>query len=200
MLRTPASYSLTIAAAVRGHFALTQAELARWLGVSEATVKSVENGRRQLSPAGQARLGRLSALLPPGGPPLPEPATLPPPPPRASQQVRASREARVLALRARRCRHLASQLAFELETWQLQDAALLRRRQGLAALRTALTGPAPYHDPLADPAAEAAWLARIEADTAATPPRPSELARAHHTLRRRLLLEEADELTRLLNA
>jgi hypothetical protein len=144
-------------------------------------------------PAGAAQLPAAA------GGPLPEPPALPPLPPRADQQNRASREARVLALRARRCRHLASQITFELETWALQDAALLHRRQGLAALRTALTGPPAYHDPLADPAAEMTWLARLEADTAASPPRPSELARAHHVLRRRLLLEEADELTRLLS-
>ena len=103
-------------------------------------------------------------------------------------------------MRARRCQQLAAQLTFELDTWALQDAALLRRRQGLAALRTALAGPPAYFDPLADPAFEAAWLARLEGDTAAAPPRPDPLARAHATLRLRLLRDEAEALTQLLAA
>ncbi|WP_200875625.1 hypothetical protein, partial [Hymenobacter sp. IS2118] len=56
--RLPASHSPTVAALVRRHFALTQAELGQWLGVAQATVEAVEAGRRQLSARPDARLGR----------------------------------------------------------------------------------------------------------------------------------------------
>jgi transcriptional regulator with XRE-family HTH domain len=185
-----------VAADVRRHFALTQAELARWLRVSPITVAAVENGRRELSARPDARLGRLHSLLalapvaPPESPAEPEPPT-------PAQAAADARTATLLARRARRCRHLAAQLAFQIDTWALQDAALLRRRQGLAALRAGLAAPPAYLDPLAppDPAAEAAWLARLEAVAPAT--RPSALARAHAALRLRLLLAEAEGLEAL---
>ena len=62
-LRFPSSLSTTVAALVRRHFALTQAELGQWLGVSQATIEAVEAGRRQLSARPDARLGRLHSLL-----------------------------------------------------------------------------------------------------------------------------------------
>jgi len=199
MLRTPTSFSPTSAAAVRRHFALTQIELGRWLDVSVAMVASAEAGRRQFSPAAAARLGRLSSLLPPHGSALPAPADLVPPPLAvAAWQLRDAADARRLRLRARRCQHLAARLAFEMDTWALQDAALLRRRQGRAALHTALAAPPAYFDPLANPAFEADWLARLEGDTAAGPPRPGPLARARAALRLGLLREEAEALTLLL--
>ncbi|SHJ42772.1 Helix-turn-helix domain-containing protein [Hymenobacter daecheongensis DSM 21074] len=198
MHRTPTSFSETTAAAVRTHFALTQAELGRWLGVSLDQVRTVEAGRRNFSPKAAARLARLAELLPPLGPALPAPDTLPPPPPRVAQAAKETREAELLRRRVRRCEHLAYQLGFQLETLALQDAALLRRRQGLAALRQGLAtppaGPAPGYDAVG----EEAWLARIEADTAALPSRPGPLARAHLALRRQLLLEEAAALRHLL--
>ncbi|GAA4392536.1 hypothetical protein [Hymenobacter koreensis] len=188
MLRTPTSYSPTTAASVRRHFALSQAELARWLGLTTRQVIAVEAGKRRFSAAAEARLARLADLLPTAALP---PAETPPAPPAPAGA--AAQEAEQLRRRARRCRYLARRLQFQLDTLGLQDAALLRRCQGLAALRGALAAaPTPL------PAADAAWLAGLEASTAAAlAPRPGPLARAHLALRCRLLLAEADALDAL---
>jgi len=198
-MRTPTSFSLTTAAAMRRHFALTQAELARWLGVTTRHVEAAEAGRREFSPAVEKRLWRLEHLMHPFGPALPVPTVLPPAPPQATQIRAEAGEAEQLRRRVRRCQHLARQLAYQLENLALQDAALLCRRQGLAALRLALAIP-PLDGLTSDPAEEATWLSRLEADTAALPPRPGPLARAHLVLRHRLLLEEAEALTQLLTS
>ncbi|TGE21598.1 hypothetical protein E5K00_15065 [Hymenobacter aquaticus] len=200
MLRTPTSFSEGTTVEVRRHFALSQVELGRWLGVSVTQVRAVEAGRRNFSPLAETRLRRLSDLLPPRGPALPAPEALPPLPPRVARTTKQARETELLRRRVRRCEHLARQLAFQLETLDLQDAALLRRRQGVAALRLALATPPAGAGPGYDAAGEEAWLVRIEADVAALPPRPGPLARAHLALRQRLLLEEAAELRRLLAA
>ncbi|GAA4009030.1 hypothetical protein GCM10022408_21470 [Hymenobacter fastidiosus] len=84
-------------------------------------------------------------------------------------------------------------MACQLGTIALQDAALLRRRQGLSALRQALALPHAVLDATFVPAEAEVWLTRLEADTAAEA-RPGPLARAHLTLRERLLREEAQEL------
>ncbi|TGE12249.1 helix-turn-helix domain-containing protein [Hymenobacter elongatus] len=199
-MQTPTSFSETTAADVRRHFALTQTELGRWLGLSQAQVEAVEAGRRNFSPKAEARLARLVDVLPPAGPGLPAPEALPVVPPPAAQTGREDREAVLLRRRVRRCEHLAHGLGFQLETWALQDAAVLRRRQGLAALRLALAAPPAASVSGAAAVAEAVWLARLEAATAALPPRPGPLARAHLALRQRLLLAEAAELRRLLAA
>ncbi|PJJ53247.1 hypothetical protein [Hymenobacter chitinivorans] len=198
MLRTPTSFSEGTAADVRRHFALSQVELGRWLGVSSIQVRAVEAGRRNFSPPAEARLRRLSDLLPPRGPELPAPEALPPLPPRVAHSAKEAREAELLRRRVRRCQHLARQLSFQLETLALQDEALLRRRQGVAALRLALATPPAVAGPGYDAAEEEAWLVRIEADVAALPPRPGPLARAHLALRRQLLLDEAAALLLLL--
>lgn len=199
-MRTPTSFSLTTAAAVRQHFALTQAELGRWLGVTTRQVQAVEASRRDFSPAIRARLWLLADLLPLPSAALPEPASLPEPLRTVTQARKEDHEAVLLRRRIRRCQHLATNLAFQLETWALQDAALLRRRQGLAALGQALLAAPVVPDPRYDPTEAAAWLARLEVDTAAQPPRPGPLARAHLVLRERLLREEAEELARRLAA
>ncbi|UOQ53707.1 hypothetical protein [Hymenobacter cellulosivorans] len=199
-MRTPTSFSETTAAYVRRHFALTQTELGRWLGLSQTQVEAVEAGRRNFSLQAEARLRRLSDLLPPRGPELPAPEALPPLPPRVARTAKEAREAELLRRRVRRCEHLARQLAFQLETLALQDEALLRRRQGVAALRLALATPPLDAGPTYDLAEEETWLARIEADVAALPPRPGPLARAHLALRRQLLLDEVAALLRLLGS
>ena len=87
-LRFPSSLSTTVAALVRRHFALTQAELGQWLGVSQATIEAVEAGRRQLSARPDARLGRLHSLL--ALPPEPTPEPPPEPPPLTPAQAAAA--------------------------------------------------------------------------------------------------------------
>ncbi|PJJ60562.1 helix-turn-helix domain-containing protein [Hymenobacter chitinivorans] len=196
-MRTPTSFSETTAAYIRQHFVLTQTELGRWLGVTARQVQAVEAGRRQFSDATRRRLSQLRDLMPPTGPALPAPETLPLPPVRLAQTAKESREAQLLRRRIRRCEHLADGLSYQLETWALQDAARLRRRQGLAALRLALATPQAVPDTTFDPAEAEKWLTGLEADTNAEK-RPGPLARAHLVLRERLLREEAQELARLL--
>ncbi|MDO7876881.1 helix-turn-helix transcriptional regulator [Hymenobacter sp. ASUV-10] len=60
-----ATYSTTLAADVRAHFGLTQAELAAYLGVSPGQVAHLEAGRRQAAVYPNLRLTRLAQLLPP---------------------------------------------------------------------------------------------------------------------------------------
>ncbi|UOQ51832.1 hypothetical protein [Hymenobacter cellulosivorans] len=202
----PTSFSSSRAATVREWFALTQADLASWLEVTARHVEAVEAGRRQFSPAVERRLSQLAdmwmttRLLGPDGQPrseaLPLPPPLPPPPPPAYQ---VADEASELRRRQRRCEHLAYNLRYQLENIALQDAALLRRRQGLAVLRQALATPGSVFDPGFVPAEAEKWLERLEAATAAVP-RPGPLARAHLVLRERLLREEAEELEKLLTA
>ncbi|TGE24262.1 hypothetical protein E5K00_03345 [Hymenobacter aquaticus] len=189
----PRSFSSSPAADVREHFALTQADLARWLQVTVRHVEAVEAGRRQFSPAVERRLSHLADMRLTTRP-LPPPAPLPAPAPPAYQ---VTDEASVVRKRQRRCAHLAYNLRYELENLALQDATLLRRRQGLAVLRQALATPGSVFDPAFEPAEAEKWLARLEAAIAAVP-RPGPLARAHLVLRERLLREEAEALARLL--
>ncbi|MCB2410540.1 hypothetical protein [Hymenobacter lucidus] len=194
----PTSLSVSSAAYVREKFALTQVELARWLQVTARHVEAVEAGRRQFSPAVERRLSQLSDMWLTTS--LPAPVILPPPlPPPPVPAYQLTDEARELHQRQRRCQHLAYQLRYELENIALQDAALLRRRQGHAILRKALATPGSVFDEAFMPAEAEKWLARLEADTDAVK-RPGPLARAHLVLRERLLREEAEELARLLAA
>ncbi|WP_182888478.1 helix-turn-helix transcriptional regulator, partial [Hymenobacter rubripertinctus] len=72
MSRPVASNSL--AASIRTHFGLTQAELGQYLGVSERQVGNIEAGRRRAAPLANLRLARLAlALPPPDGYGLPAP-------------------------------------------------------------------------------------------------------------------------------
>lgn len=66
--------SPTLAAAVRTHFKLTQAELARFVGVSRAHLAYVKAGRKDLAETPCHRLWVLARSLPPPagqGPPAP---------------------------------------------------------------------------------------------------------------------------------
>lgn len=97
----------------------------------------------------------------------------------------------------RRCRHLATGLRFEQETWALQDATVARRRQALAHL-----GPALAAAPLPTvglPIPDALWLKHLEMMTnQAARRRPSAAARALSALRLRHHEEEAATLVALL--
>jgi DNA-binding XRE family transcriptional regulator len=57
--------SYALLTAVRTHFALTQAELARYLGISSEHLFSVENGHRRLGSTTERRLASLLDHLPP---------------------------------------------------------------------------------------------------------------------------------------
>lgn len=195
----PTSLSSSRCATVREWFALTQLELARWLQVTARHVEGVEAGRRQFSPAVERRLSYLSDMWLTTRLSVPA-APLPPPlPPAPLPDYQLADEAQELRKRQRRCQHLALQLRYELENIALQDAALLRRRQGHAILRQALATPGSVFDEGFVPAEAEKWLTRLEADTNDVK-RPGPLARAHLVLRERLLREEAEELERLLAA
>ncbi|RTQ47508.1 XRE family transcriptional regulator [Hymenobacter gummosus] len=158
------SDSTTLAAAVRRHFALSQQELARYLGLTRTQVANVETGRTNFSAAAERRLLHLAELLAPphgGGPPLPPAADPAAPDPDPLRQ------------RLRRCRHLAGQARFELHGLRQRLPAGEYRRRALAQLRAALLPPTPppgVPDPTFDAAHAAHWLARLDADTAAALP------------------------------
>lgn len=193
----PTSISSSRCANVREDFALTQADLADWLGITVRHVQAVEAGRRQLSPAVERRLSYLSDMwlttrLSVPDAPLPPPLPAPPPP-----AYQTDDEARELRKRQRLCAFRAYQLRYQLDNLARQDATLLRRRQGLAILRLALATPGSVFAPAFVPSEAEAWLTRLEENMNAVQ-RPGPLVRAHLVLRERLLREEAEELARLL--
>ena len=203
----PALPSNTLCATVRTHFGLTQAELARWLGVSAGMVAHLETGRKPLSPALSRRLRPLALLLPPadGGlgpvpPPQPNPLDLAAPAPAGPL------DAAPLRARLRRVRHLAGKTRFALEGRQQLAGLAARRAWGLGVLAALLapesgTGPQPAAlapDPALRPADDARWLARLQADTAIAPPPLTPTRHALLQLRLRLLLTEAEALEALL--
>ncbi|MBO2007915.1 hypothetical protein [Hymenobacter negativus] len=100
----------------------------------------------------------------------------------------------------RSCRHEARKVRAQQDAWPVQEAALRRRRQALAALSTALATPLPGPpDPAADPTRERAWLELLELATVRLARQlPSPTARALLALRLRLLDEEATTLVELL--
>ncbi|WP_052733015.1 helix-turn-helix transcriptional regulator [Hymenobacter terrenus] len=200
----PISYN-TLEAAVRGHFGLSQEELARYLGVTRGQVAHLEAGRRTATPLADARLTRLGNLLPPPTgqgavaphfstelptaaplttlPALPDFGSVAPAPLLARQRTVAAQAAR-----------LRWALHREGKRYALQS----RRQWGLAVLRAALpAGPAPP----AERTHLARWLGVLAADVTATAPDPAAVAERALTVVRLLALEvEATALARLLAA
>jgi transcriptional regulator with XRE-family HTH domain len=178
---------------VRARLGISREELGDLLEVNVSQVGHVEAGRRRYSPTAQARLRRLAELVPA----VPEAATPAPPAPGPTPA-----EATALRARLRACQHEAQPLREQQATWAAQDAALHQRRQGVAALGTALATPLPTPaDPDVDPTRERAWLELLELATRRRARRqPSATARALLALRLRLLDEEAAALARLLAA
>jgi transcriptional regulator with XRE-family HTH domain len=198
--------SPTLAAAVRQHFGLTQAELAAFVGVSQQALAAVEAGRKQLGPGPDRRLQVLARQLPPPdglGPPAPAfegsaaPAATETPAPAAPTAA----EAALAPLRARlaRCQWLRTQLRFQLaQRRQPGQARHQRRRWAVGVLGPALAQPLPAPDwqapggpaqplppyPLATPdaARDSHWLQGLALRLAATaeplPPAAAALARA----------------------
>ena len=164
--------SNTLAAAVRGFFALSQGELGRYLGVTAAQVGHVEQGRHVFSPAAESRLLTLAQLLPlpqGAGAPL-ERQPAPEPDPAAGGATTGPLQARL-----RRCEYLVARTRFGLETQRQRVEAYAHRQAALVRLRAALLPEAATAppDPALDPAHAARWLARLEADTAAAPAPPT---------------------------
>lgn len=205
--------SSSLAAAVRAHLGLTQAELARFIGISREHLANHEAGRKDLGEAPRHRLWVLARLLPPPdgqGPPAPAfalgteadeaapstdlPGPLDPAPIRA---------------RLRRCRFWITKARFDLGQRKRPAEGHARRRWAVQVLRAAwlpptdpaaLPAPGRLAYPLAtpDPVADAHWLARLAADTAAAPVPLSATERALRLVRLRLLEAEAVALEALL--
>ncbi|MBO2010362.1 hypothetical protein J4E00_14980 [Siccationidurans soli] len=177
--------SNSLAAAVRAHFGLTQAELGRYLGVAREQVAFVEAGKRSFALGAERRLRQLVLLLPPEGESVP-PATP------AAEVTKPLTATELLALRKRlrRCRHEATQLRYQLETEADRTQAQTRRQRSLAHLRAGLlpaTGALTAEEERARD-----WLARL----APTPVHPPLLAGAQGLLVARLqgLTAEANAL------
>jgi transcriptional regulator with XRE-family HTH domain len=199
---------LSLAAAVRAHFGLTQAELAGFIGVSRANLAHVEAGRKALGPGPDQRLQVLARQLPPPdglGPPAPAFAEAAATASAASGAGPADPDALApLRRRLARCRWLRTRLAHELaERQQPGQARHLRRLWAVRVLGPALAAPLPVpgwlapagYDPggpalplppypLATPdaARDTYWLSglalRLAATTPPLPPAAAALARA----------------------
>lgn len=193
-LRAP----LPLAAAVRQHFGLTQAELAAFVGTSQANLAHVEAGRKQLGPGPDQRLQVLARQLPPPdghGPPAPAFGD------EAAAGPAAPDPEGLAALRQRldRCQWLRTQLLHQLATRrQPSQARHQRRHWAVQVLGPALAHPLPVPDwlapggpaqplppyPLATPdaAGDTHWLEglalRLAATTPPLPPAAAALARA----------------------
>ncbi|MGY3091004.1 transcriptional regulator with XRE-family HTH domain [Hymenobacter sp. UYAg731] len=195
--------SNALEAAIRTHFGLTQAELGRYLGVSERQIAHLEAGRRRASLQANRRLERLARLLPPpegtgpsapafsglAGPEAPAalPTGLPEFGPLAPAPVR------------KRQRQVAAQAAAL--RWALhragKRAALQHRRQwGLGQLQAA---PAAGFPDAAELAHFTRWLQVLAADVAAAVPGPAAVARqVLAVVRLHALDSETAALARLL--
>lgn len=158
--------SLSLAAAVRLHFGLTQVELARFLGVSRQLITAVEAGRKTLGSIARHRLWVLARLLPP-------PDGQGPPAPAFTADDGALDPAPLLA-RLRRCRFYLAKITYELGLLQRPGQQHARRRWAVGVLQAAWApgAPPPHTYPLAtpDPLADARWLTRLAGDVAAAPP------------------------------
>ncbi|TGE25007.1 hypothetical protein E5K00_07355 [Hymenobacter aquaticus] len=178
----PSRASHSLSYSVRRYFALTQAELAGFLGVSRSMLAAVEAGRKQLGEAAVYRLLRLSHHLPPA----PGPGAAPPPAPARSAEENPPRlaadekAALRLHLKGVRVGILRAQLELE-QRGQLAQAAA-HRRWALAELRTVLLAPVPpfWAGPLPDAAQDLRWLDRLVEDMAYA---PVPLSATEHTLR-----------------
>ena len=201
---THALPSSSLEAAVRAHFGLTQAELARYLGTSSARVAVVEAGRRRATVPQNKLLDDLARLLPPpegSGLPTPvfEKPALPAETPAATLPAFGPLPAAPLRHRLRQV--LASAARLRLLVHQQRKGYVLqqRRQWGLGVLQAGLlAGPGPAPDAAAQ-AHRLRWLAALAADVAAAVPSPA--AQAAHALAvvRLLALDlEAATLAQLL--
>lgn len=176
--------SNSLEAAIREHFGLTQAELARYLGVSRGQVAHVEAGRRHLRYPYYQRLWPLAKLLPPPegqgsiAPTIAEavvqadgtPALL------AALPAFGPLPVRPLRVRQRAAGAQAAALRWDLyKEWKSQSLQS-RREWGVAVLQAAV----PQITDAAELARFKHWVQDLAADVAATAPAP--VAAAAHAL------------------
>ena len=161
---------------VRAWFGLSQEELALYLGSSPALVRSVETGRRALSP--ELLLALRPLLLH-----LPAPAVGPPPAlPAGPPPGLPAPEVGELAFRRRVCAQRAARLGRELAALEARARVAAHWAQALPALRQAAAEAHATPDP-ANPD-RGAWLAGWLARQAR--PLPPAAATRWHLLRARL--------------
>ncbi|WP_400191055.1 helix-turn-helix domain-containing protein [Hymenobacter sp. B81] len=185
--------SSSLPAVVRAHFALTQQELARFVGVGRAMLARVEAGQRRLPEAAEHRLWVLARQLPPPdgqGPAAPDFTAGSAAPAGAGL---SAADAELLRRRRQRLRFYVAKLRFELDQRGAGQRGHARRRWALAALRPLLAAPGqPSADgrlrwPGATPdaARDLHWLDGLTLRTTATPEplRPAERALRRARLR-----------------
>lgn len=136
-------------ARVRRYFGLTQAELARYLGVSEGFAGHLESGRRGLP----IELGQVLDQL--AGPIPAEPA---PPTPAELANLTAAPDPAPLLARLDYCRHHAARLRRALRPLEAEAAYATRWRAALPALRATLP-PDPGGEEPPAPAGPGRWAA-----------------------------------------
>jgi len=170
-----AHFSETLPALVRRYLGLTQAELARWLGLSRTLAGHLETGTRAMTPATAAALAPLAAALPPGATGLPD-APGPPAPAALAPPARP-----LLLRRLRHCRHHAARLRRALQPLEVQAAQAARwaaaRPLVLAALPPPTQDPAPGTPGVALAGYRRRWLALRP------PALPPDLSARYHLLR-----------------
>jgi DNA-binding XRE family transcriptional regulator len=188
--------SPSLSALVRAHFGLTQADLARFIGVSRQMVTSVEAGSKDFAEATNHRLWVLARYLPPPaglGPPAPEFVPTEPDPAEALDPG-------PIEDRLQRCRFYLAKARHELSLQQKPAQYYARRRWAVSVLRpmlttlpdaaTALRWPGATPDPTTD----LPWLDNLAADTAAVTPPLAPTERALRRARMRALEVEIAEL------
>ncbi|MFD2786288.1 hypothetical protein ACFSX6_12545 [Hymenobacter rubripertinctus] len=181
----------SVLSTVRTYFHLSQAELAAWLGVSEAQAGHLESGRRGLGADVEAALAPFVGLLPAVAAPAAGVLRLAPAPVAAAL---APPEASPLEARLDECRHRARHLRRQLRPLQAQATTAARWAAALSGLRAALPpdpGPAAAPDPAADWPAWQTWYRHrwLERRPTQLPP---DLSARYHLLRLRAEALEAE--------
>ena len=160
-------------ARVRAWFGLDQATLALYLGVSLQLIRSVETGRRRLTPEILLALRPLLPHLPPAEAAGPVPPPAPPP-------ALPAPDAAELDFRRRVCQQQAAKLGRELAAIEARATVAARWAQALPALLQAAAETVPAPDNPERPAWLADWLTRQAR------PLPTTAATRAHLLRARL--------------
>jgi transcriptional regulator with XRE-family HTH domain len=164
---------------VRGHFGLSQEDLASLLGMSRAMLSLAELQRRTLST--QALMWLLPLARRAGD----SSAAAPAPTPAAPTPGAADAVGTALAERQARCRHEAEQLRRELRPHHTRLLQAQRRLEVLPELRASLPTPlSPRHE---------RWLAWFEQDARSTLQGPAAATAALLELRIAALEFEARE-------
>lgn len=161
---------------LRAWFGLDQEALALYLGASPALIRSIETGRRSLTPD---VLMALRSLLP-HLPPAEGAGALPPTPPAALPPGLPAPDAAELDFRRRVCAQQAAKLGRELAAIEARAQVATRWAQALPALLQAAAESTPAPDNPGRPAWLADWLTRQAR------PLPLEAATRWHLLRARL--------------